>query len=209
MSSLDADSSHNQPHSSESKIENNLIMHSLNMMDWIQDIQAQKPETDFEKMLSGGKQSTEQQTFLSRLIRNIAVTFTGRKFIEITEIEMTCGHGALFWSGNIDSLRAGDKLYSSIANVSGWILGRAAPVTMVRLATAEMGIADTPINISRPDVRKAYSFATSTDISGFNLMFNFSILPNQGMVQLQAIFSDAQVVPFAFIKYQKYSGLLG
>lgn len=204
MSHLDADKNPKKP----DLIEENLISHSLDMMDWIRDIQYQKNEANFEKLLSSGKQTAEQQTFLSKLIRNITVTFTGRKFIEITEIEIRCVQEAMFWGGNIESLKAGDKLYSSIGTVSGWILGR-KPVTMVRLATTEMGITDAPVDVSRPDVRKAYSFATTTDMTGFKLLFNFGILPSQGMLQLQAIFADAQVIPFVFIKYQKYSGLWG
>ena len=194
--------------SSPAPVEDNLISHSLDMMDWIQDIQSRKAETNFEKLLSGGKKRMEEQTFFSKLMRNVGVTFTGRKFIEITEIEIVCEQDSLFWSGNIDSLGVGDKLYGAIATASGWVLGRAVPITMVRLATTEMGIADTALNVSRPDVRTAYSFATTTDITGFSLMFNFDILPKQGMLQLQAIFADSQVVPFAFIKYQKYSGFL-
>lgn len=204
MSSLNADKDPQQPDS----VEENLISHSLDMMDWIQDIQYKKNAVNFEKLLASGKQTAEQQTFLSNLIRNINVTFTGRKFVEITEIEIPCSQEAMFWGGNIESLKAGDKLYSNIGTVAGWILGR-SPITMVRLATTEMGITDAPVNISRPDVRKAYSFATTTDISGFRLLFNFNILPSQGTLQLQGIFADAQVIPFVFIKYQKYSGLGG
>jgi hypothetical protein len=187
-------------------IEENLISHSLNMMDWIQDIQYKKNGTNFEKLLASGKQTAEQQTFMSRLARNINVSVTGQKFVEITEIEIPQTQEAMFWGGNIESLKAGDKLYNSIGTVSGWILGR-SPITMVRLATIEMGIVDAPINVSRPDVRKAYSFAATTDLLGFSLIFNFNILPNQGTLQLQAIFADAQVIPFIFIKYQKYSGV--
>ncbi len=204
MSRLDADKDPQKPDS----IEENLISHSLDVMDWIQDIQYKKNEVNLEKLLLSGKQTAEQQTFLSKLIRNITVIFTGQKFVEITEIELPSTQEAMFWGGNIESLKAGDKLYSSIGTVSGWILGR-SPVTMVRLATTEMGLADAPVNISRPDVRKAYSFATTTDILGFNLIFNFNILPSRGTLQLQAIFADSQVIPFIFIKYQKYSGLWG
>jgi hypothetical protein len=204
MSDLDADKNSKKPDS----IEENLILNSLDMMDWIQEIQYKKSEANFERLLSSAKQTAERQTFLSKLIRNITVTFTGQKFVEITEIEIPSAKEAIFWGGNIESLKAGDKLYSNIGAVSGWILGR-QPVTMVRLATTEMGIADAPVNISRPDVRKAYSFATTTDISGFKLIFNFNILPSQGTLQLEAIFADAQVIPFIFIKYQKYSGLWG
>lgn len=187
-------------------IEDNLISRSLDMMDWIQDIQLQKKEVNFEKLLASGKQTAEQQTFMSRLARNINVSVTGQKFVEITEMEMPQTQEAMFWGGNIESLKAGDKLYNSIGTVSGWILGR-SPITMVRLATIEIGITDAPVNVSRPDVRKAYSFATATDLLGFTLIFNFNILPSQGTLQLQAIFADAQVIPFLFIKYQKYSGI--
>jgi hypothetical protein len=187
-------------------IAENLISRSLDMMDWIQDIQLQKKEGNSERLLVSGRQTAEQQTFVSKLARNITVTFTGQKFVEITEIEIPGIQEALFWGRNIESLKAGDKLYSSFGIVSGWILGK-SPITMVRLATTEMGIVDAPVNISRPDVKKAYSSATTTDMLGFSLVFNFSILPSQGTLQLQAILADAQVIPFVLIGYQKYFGL--
>ena len=186
MSELDSDSSYSEKEDSvviepiqrreftiepsPASVEDNLISHSLDMMDWIKDIQSRKAETNFEKLLSGGKQRMERQTFLAKLIRNIGITFTGGKFIEITEIEIVCEQDSLFWSGNIDNPRVGDKLYGLITTASGWVLGRAVPITMVRLATIDMGIADTALDVSRPDVRKAYSFATTTDMTGFNLI---------------------------------------
>jgi hypothetical protein len=108
--------------------------------------------------------------------------------VMILNVENTAQNNLKFFIwGWLNPPCAGDEASSTIP-VGGWILGRTSQPTTIRFTVEQEVIAETLINVPRPDVMKAYSIQTS--VCGYNTILNPEILPNRGKIILQAIFPD-------------------
>ncbi|VEP15125.1 hypothetical protein H1P_310026 [Hyella patelloides LEGE 07179] len=80
-----------------------------------------------------------------------------------------------------------------------WVMGKKSPATKVRIKRDDFLISETPVNLSRPDVTKAYHLPRDEN-KGFKLDFNVMGVPPQTILSLEMGLQDYSQVTMAIIK---------
>ncbi len=88
---------------------------------------------------------------------------------------------------------------SPIISLKGWVIGKQSPATSIRVKCDNVLLSETPINLSRPDVAKAYNLADG-DNRGFKLDLNVIGIPPQTVLTLEVVLGDSGSVKIASLK---------
>lgn len=145
--------------------------------------------------------------FVSKNLFYILKSF--RKYLRIQSIEIIISlnqvieQNEFIMAGFMDRPKTGDKIKTSTYMIAGWLIWKNAPPT-IRLISNETVISEVPLQVRRPDVTNAYCLESKTHNWGFKILLNIKDLSERGELQLQANFSNHQVVNFGLIKYIKY-----
>ena len=84
--------------------------------------------------------------------------------------------------------------------ISGWVLGRDAPVQTVEVVHQHVPLRSVPAGLERLDVGWSYPDVAHAANSGFNLRTAALGLPETFVLRLEAGFADGHRVPFALIR---------
>ena len=117
----------------------------------------------------------------------------------VSEVEVVCDSD-LLWLGYLDYPKISRLVYGSILFISGWVIGKQASVTAIRVIAQNNLIAEIPINILRPDVLESYPFATDSALLGFHGTLNLNHILSQDIVHLQAVFADQSFAPYGYFR---------
>jgi len=132
-----------------------------------------------------------------------------RKYLGIQSIEIIISinqvieQNEFIMAGFMDQPKTGDKIKTSTYMIAGWLIWKNYPPT-IRLISNETVINEVPIQVRRPDVTNAYCLESKTHNWGFKILLNIKDLSERGELQLQANFSNHQIVNFGLIQYIKY-----
>ncbi len=88
---------------------------------------------------------------------------------------------------------------SSILSLKGWVIGKKSPATKVRIKCDDFLLSETPVNLSRPDVAKAYHLPDGEN-KGFQLNLNVMGIPPQTILTLEVSLRDRTSVTIATLK---------
>ena len=87
---------------------------------------------------------------------------------------------------------------SPILSLQGWVIGKKSPATQVRIKCDDFLFSETSVNLSRPDVAKAYHLPDEEN-KGFKLDFNVMGIPPQTILTLEVGLRDRSQVTIATI----------
>jgi hypothetical protein len=146
---------------------------------------------------------------LSRRIKKIIAKVRGEHYAEVLRVVHLCqGGNHAFQDGWIDSPQAQDKIYGSTVSITGWVMGKQAQPTAIRVTANQLTLAEVPLSFPRPDVTKAY-FSKSLAF-GHNANFGYTValaieaLPDESDLLLEAIFPEGEARPAGLIRFSKY-----
>ena len=197
-----------QPDRRES-LEDQIIAQSLNFKDWVAQVQTNPA--------SRGKLTAKQASFfgqpakapspLSKISKQIRATVNGQSLVELSEVEISVGDGNAFWGGNLENPKEGDRICGNAMLLSGWVIARQSRAAILCLISQGETIAEAPIALDRPDVKKIYSLAPHSQQSGFCLTVGFETLPQEGTIEVKVVLGDQSSIPMGSFKFKKYTAL--
>jgi hypothetical protein len=192
---------------SSETLESNIIAQSLDFKDWMAEVQT---TSDLQRKLTAKQvslfhQPAKSPLLLSKLAKQIRATVSGRSLIEISEVEILIGDSKAFWGGNLENPREGDRLYGTTTLVSGWVITRQAKAAVIHLISQGKTIAEAPIMLDRPDVKKAYSLLPDSQQSGFCLTLNFQTLPREGAIEAKVMLADQTLIVLGSFNFTQYT----
>ncbi|MDJ0742004.1 MAG: sulfotransferase family 2 domain-containing protein [Xenococcaceae cyanobacterium MO_167.B27] len=88
---------------------------------------------------------------------------------------------------------------SPILSLEGWVIGKKSPATQVRIKCDGVLLSETSVNLSRPDVAKAYHLPDGEN-KGFKLNLNVMGIPLQTILTLEVALDDRTSVTIATLK---------
>ncbi|CAD5915702.1 hypothetical protein NO976_00346 [Planktothrix agardhii] len=142
--------------------------------------------------------------FCFSLIRLIQKIFFGLNDIKILSIINLIPESTDEILGTyIDRPKKGDKIKQSKLWIAGWFVPKKSQSVTIRLIDKKV-LSEVPLIVPRPDVTSFHCLQSTTHLWGFSIYLDIKDLPDQGELQLQAIFKDSQkIVPISRIKYLK------
>ena len=146
---------------------------------------------------------------LSKWIKKVVAKIQGKQYAEVVRVVHLCqADTRLFQNGWIDTPQKKDKLYSSVISIGGWVMGKQFQPVAVRLIFNELILAESPLNVPRPDVVKSY-FSKHIDFGhrinfGYSLLVAAETIPDEADLILEAIFPSGEIAPVALIRFSKY-----
>lgn len=140
--------------------------------------------------------------FPAGLIKKVSCKISGKKIVEILRITHACqGDLEHFRWGWIDSVKVGDEVYGSHMQVAGWLVGKSSQPVTIKFIVDQTVIAETPVNIPRPDVVKAYFIKHAN--CGYNVLLETEKLCGTELL-LQATFPEGHTAQVGSIWFRKY-----
>jgi hypothetical protein len=104
------------------------------------------------------------------------------------------------WGFAIDSPAAGDDSSIWAIRLTGWALGKRAPVTHVECYHDGVLCRSIPVVKLRPDVARAYPQAASPEKCGFEAVVGVLGMPPEFELHVRARSSDGAVVPLGIVR---------
>ena len=131
-----------------------------------------------------------------------------RRNLEILDVINLCSNNNehIFWGGWIDSPKQGDKPKKPGVTINGWVMGKKSQVVLIRLISKSnsTALAETPVNIPRPDVSHAYCLLSNSSNWGFNINLALNKMPvDPDFLVLEGVFEDGITAPVAIILARK------
>lgn len=140
--------------------------------------------------------------FLSRLIKKVIRKINRKKSIEILQIINICQNDLkTFAWGWISPPIVGDEIYGSSLPIAGWIIGRNSQPVSIRFIVNQTIVAETPINVPRPDVVKALFVEYKN--CGYSASLDIDIL-HEGEIVLEAVFPEGNTAKVGSARFCKY-----
>ncbi len=107
------------------------------------------------------------------------------------------------WGFGVNSPDVNTTTVAGSLLIKGWALGRKSPVTHIRICYQQKAIAETPVNLSRPEVTNRYPEIPRADKSGFEVAISVIGIPAEAELELQAILRDETILPICAIFLNK------
>lgn len=88
---------------------------------------------------------------------------------------------------------------SPILSLKGWVIGKKSPATNIRIKCDDVLLSQAPVNLSRPDVAKAYHLDDGAN-KGFELNLNIMGIPPETSLTLEVVLRDRTFINIGTIK---------
>ena len=205
--SVDLNAAKQNRDNSTSFVNETIMSQALEIKDWMQDM---KLNHDYAISLDASRQDSGdviKQYLASRFrpIKKLIRKLSKTKSIEVVRVLNLCnGNPANFRLGWIGSPIRGDKIDGSTILVDGWLVGNGSQPIAINIKVHETTVAQTPVNIPRPDVLKAHFFESTVCNCGYSQLLNVEEFPDETDVLLEAIFPDGRFVSSGLIQFYKY-----
>ena len=190
------------------KLAEKIISSSLNMNDWIDQIQSGQRYPTSRNIIIGTSQSRKTAhpwlASLIKFIRKLLGKIRQRQLIEILQVDQFgYATGDFFWGGWCDSPQTDSTYQGKTIRVQGWVIGKPSRAIAIQLIVHQTIIQEIPINMSRPDVIDEFKFLPPGDF-GFETTLNLNHLPNEGNLRLNVLLENQQSEILALIKFYRY-----
>lgn len=183
-----------------------IIAHSLNLNDWLEQIQPEQRQPVLRAVPGGAGQASKAPKFWTALLkfgRRVLSLFRRRQFIKTLQISQFGYATEAFWGGRCDVPTANSRFRGRMLLVQGWVIGKPAPVVALRLVVNRTCIREIPVDVSRPDVGRAFQFLPTGNF-GFETLLDLHELPVEGLLRLDAVLANQQVEALALIEFYRY-----
>jgi hypothetical protein len=77
--------------------------------------------------------------------------------------------------------------------LSGWVIGRQFPASKIIIMCGKDIIAETPVNLSRPDVAQVYQLSHASN-SGFSIILATSAIPRQTALTIAVVLNNGETI---------------
>jgi hypothetical protein len=139
---------------------------------------------------------------LARLSKRMANRLQGKTCIEILRVVNTCQNDpSTFLWGWINPPIVEDEIHGFDIPIGGWIIGKKSQPSHIRFLIHQTIVAETPINIPRPDVTKAHF--THQVTCGYHSLLDVRAFSGKTELTLQAVFEN-QTAVMGKIQFYKY-----
>ena len=152
-----------------------------------------------------GKENFFRKIFKT-IFRYLRILITRNRFIKIIDVaNPSLSDQKNFWGGWIDIPEKNRQYLGKQLQIGGWVLGKKYPVISLKLTLGKKVIQEVPVNGLRPDVVKSFTLQSNgwLEFCGYNATLNLKNLPPEGILRLEAVFSNNQVLLAGNIKFTK------
>ena len=140
------------------------------------------------------------------IFRYLRILITRNRFIRIIDVaNPSLSDQKNFWGGWIDIPQKNRQYWGKQLEVGGWVLGKKYPVISLKFILGKKVIREVPVNDLRLDVVKCFTLQPNgwLELCGYNTTLNLRDLPSEGILRLEAVFSNNQVLLAGNIKFTK------
>jgi hypothetical protein len=196
--------------SNSTQLAHNLISSSLDFKGWVAEINDLKDkDVKLSKSIDSLLQMPNNGNFnlpkpLRKLFRKTIRVIKKEDFIRIVLVAQAAYGTEIFFGGHVDYPQKGDETTDSIIYFSGWVMGKKSQPQSVRLVVNEDILNEGEINLLRPDVSKIYCHLSDSHEWGYRLPLDIRHLPEEGCIEVQAVFSEGKTGSIGFAKFCKY-----
>jgi Sulfotransferase domain len=120
-------------------------------------------------------------------------------WVEVTSVRRSTPDAAAITAFAVDSPPAGVCLRGTGLEVTGWAIGRDAPIAGVRVLADHLPGPTRPLDVLRPDVAADYPDIPHARSSGFSFWASIASA-GDGCLTLEALLANGQSVPLAELK---------
>lgn len=106
------------------------------------------------------------------------------------------------WGFSIASPKAGTKIQGSSIIFQGWVLGKKALATKIRINYQDTILVEAPINLPSPGVTQYYPDIAAAEKSGFETSLSVVDIPTSAEIEVQAELENKEVVSLSVISLQ-------
>jgi hypothetical protein len=146
---------------------------------------------------------TKQVRSSNQIIKALFRRINRTKSIEVLRVINVCQRDLKsFQWGWVNPPRQGDEFYGSTLIIGGWIVGRDSQPTAIRALFNQAVIAETQVNIPRPDVAKSHFFQYPN--CGYQVSSDLSFLPHKVEIILEAVFPEGHTAVAGSVLLRKY-----
>ena len=103
------------------------------------------------------------------------------------------------WGFGIGVPKVNDRATAGAIIVKGWVLGKKAKATAVRVVYNDQSILEIPVNQPRPAIVQQYPDIANAAESGFESSLAVTGLPPEAKLQLFALLDDDSIIPLCAI----------
>lgn len=121
--------------------------------------------------------------------------------IEVIDIQKTLPKEDFetLWGFGIGTPKIGTMTSAGSLLVKGWVLGKKAKATIVRVMYLDENLLETPVEHLRPTVMQQYPDILGADQSGFEFSLAIAGISAETKLELNAVLKDQSVVPLCAI----------
>lgn len=106
------------------------------------------------------------------------------------------------WGFGIASPKAGTTIQGGSIIFQGWVLGKKALATKIRINYQDTVLVEAPINLPSPGVTQYYPDIAAAETSGFETSLSIVGLPSSAEIEIQAELENQEVVSLSVISLQ-------
>jgi hypothetical protein len=123
---------------------------------------------------------------------------------KISTTIISCSSDALeaLWGFNLEEVKQIKGVNKIELMLKGWVLGRKSKVDVIEVIHNHMVVKQVAVNLSRPDVARAYSYVHDAETSGFITIIDIGELSERGEFLIQAVCSDQSRIPLQKIQFE-------
>lgn len=187
--------------SESNALRENLIASSLNLNDWLAEIQDDQPNHPVGLSAAPERRSNFS---LHRIARRFTRSIVKSNAIEILEVQQGNFETMLFLGAHVDLPHVTAQIHGLTVHFRGWVLSRHSLPSSIQFVFNQSTIAEVLINEIRPDVSAVYCILNSTDSWGYNTTLSLKSLPDDGELKLYAVLADGSRGFLSTIKFFKY-----
>lgn len=160
-----------------------------------------------QKLWQCQKQLKQQQ----EIQQNSSVSVSGKdwhkqlqKTVKVSEIKRLPPEDFdSLWGFSIVSPQADTKIKGGSTIVKGWVLGKKALATAIRINYQGETLVETPTNLPSPHVTQYYPDIAAAAYSGFETSLSVIGMPESAKLEIQALLENEDIVKLSTITLQK------
>ena len=103
------------------------------------------------------------------------------------------------WGFSIASPKANTKVQGGSITIRGWVLGKKALATTVRIDCQGQTLVETPVNLSRPRVTQNYPDIPAAGTSGFEIALSVVNIPAETELEVKAVLENQDIIALGII----------
>ena len=127
-----------------------------------------------------------------------------QRTVEVIEVKrLPPGDFESLWGFGIASPQAETTIAGGSIIFQGWVLGKKALATNIRISYKDQVLLETPINLPSPGITQYYPDIASAGNSGFETSLSVVGIPDSAELEIQALLENQEIVNLSIISLQR------